>query len=430
MSALARSPVLAPLRAARVHRGAARAVPDVPRPVLWVLAASLVFLPVLRPSGPGNSSPVDLLMGAGIVVTLAWAVSSDLELHLPYVVPMGILLAAGAIGGLAGPAKGLSLLQLAQDVALLAWCASMVNVARSPSAFRVLVRTWAWSSIAWAAVLVVAYVTGIDLLTGVTDRTGGRASLTFGDANLAATYFVLSLLVVAASRCPRHRAARAGAYGALLAALAVTGSNGALLALAIALPLAGVVAVHRRFGAMPAALAGAACLVAIAVVLPRVDLGAVQEWALGTDQPLLIDSLGRSDQSTYDRQALVEEAQDLYYSDRGLTGWGPRATKTALTQLQVPFPKEAHDDYVAALVERGILGAVGLVALIAAVAFRTRTLLPAGATRRFAAAVPRTVPLVGAVIAVAVFSSNEQVLHFRHVWALFAIVAAYHLWAT
>ena len=423
------SPSLARVRPAGSD-GASVVPRDPPRVLVVVLCAGLAFMPVLRPSLPGNSSPVDLLIGLGIALTLAWAVATNLRVHVPYVVPIGILVAAGAIGGLAGPAKGLSLLQLAQDVALLAWCASLVNVARSPAALGALVRTWAWSSIVWAALLVVAYATGVDTLSGVTDRTGGRASLTFGDANLAATYFVLSLLVVAASRTPRHRAARLGGYGLLLAAMALTGSNGALLALAIALPLAGAIAIRRRLGTAPAVVAVAACLVAAAVAVPRVDLGAIQEWAQATDQPLLIDSIGRTDQSTYDRAALVDEAQDLYYSDRGLTGWGPRATKTILTMQQVPFPKEAHDDYIAALVERGILGAVGLLVLIAAVAFRTRALFGGRDARPFAAAIPRTVPLVAAVIAVAVFSTNEQVLHFRQIWALFAIVAAYHLWAT
>jgi O-antigen ligase len=416
-----------PVPAGRITTAAAGR--EVPAPVVWTLAASLVLMPVLRPSGPGNSSPVDLLLGLGIVLTLAWAISSNLRLHLPYVVPMGILVGAGAVGGLAGPAKGLSLLQLIQDLTLLAWCGSLVNVARSPAAFRALVATWAWSSIAWAAVLVVAYSTGVDTLSGITDRTGGRASLTFGDANLAATYFVLSLLVVAAARVPRHRVLRVGAYALLLTALILTGSNGGFLAVAIAVPLAAVLTLYRRFGPVLALIVGAACLITVAGVVSRVNLGAVQDWARNSDQQLLVDSLGRTDQSTYDRQALVEEAQTLFYSDRGPTGWGPRSTKTVLTMKQVPFPKEAHDDYIAALVERGILGAVGLLVLIAAVAFRTGSLARGRPARRFAAVLPRTAPLVGAVIAVAVFSTNEQVLHFRHVWALFAVVAAYHLWA-
>lgn len=413
----------------RSSEGPVTEAPDTPRAVVWALAAGIAFMPLLRPSGPGNSSPVDLFLGLGVLVTLAWAISSNLRLHLPYVVPVGMLVAAGALGGLAGPSKGLSLLELFQDLVLLAWCGSLVNAARSPAAFRLMARTWAWTSVLWAAVLVVAYMAGLDAVTGVTDRTGARAALTFGDANLAATYFVLSLLVVAAARTPGRRVLRVGAYALLLAALALTGSNGGFLAIAIALPAAGAITLYRRFGAVPTLVAGAVCAIALAAVLPQVNLAAVQDWARNTDQQVLVDSLGRTDQSTYDREALVEEAQAMFYSDHGLTGWGPRSTKVVLTQMQVPFPKEAHDDYIAALVERGILGALGLVALIAAVAFRVRSLARGRTAPLFAGVLPRTAPLVGAAIAVAVFSTNEQVLHFRHVWALFALVAAYHLWA-
>src|SRR5262249_59582365 len=88
---------------------------DVPRAVGWLLRGGLAGIPVLRPSLPGNSSPVDLLIGLGIAATLAWAISTNQRVHVPYVVPVGILMAGGAIGGLAGPAKGLSLLQLVQD---------------------------------------------------------------------------------------------------------------------------------------------------------------------------------------------------------------------------------------------------------------------------------------------------------------------------
>ena len=44
-------------------------------------------------------------------------------------------------------------------------------------------------------------------------------------------------------------------------------------------------------------------------------------------------------------------------------------------------------------------------------------------------AIRHTAPLVGAVVGMGVFATNEQVLHFRQLWGLFAVVAAYPLWA-
>jgi hypothetical protein len=54
----------------------------------------------------------------------------------------------------------------------------------------------------------------------------------------------------------------------------------------------------------------------------------------------------------------------------------------------------------------------------------TRPLAP-----EFAALFPRTSPLVGAVVGLAVSASYYQILHFRHVWTLLAIIAALFVWA-
>jgi hypothetical protein len=37
-------------------------------------------------------------------------------------------------------------------------------------------------------------------------------------------------------------------------------------------------------------------------------------------------------------------------------------------------------------------------------------------------------PLVGALLGLAVSASYYQILHFRHVWAFFALIAALYLW--
>jgi hypothetical protein len=60
---------------------------------------------------------------------------------------------------------------------------------------------------------------------------------------------------------------------------------------------------------------------------------------------------------------------------------------------------------------------------------RARSLLRARAAPAFAGVPAHTAPLLGALVGIAVFATNEQVLHFRHVWALLAVVAAYHRWA-
>jgi O-antigen ligase len=92
-----------------------------------------------------------------------------------------------------------------------------------------------------------------------------------------------------------------------------------------------------------------------------------------------------------------------------------------------PYPKEAHDDYFAALLERGIVGALGLVILISGMLVRTGSLLrrgaePLGGVLRNPQALAAGV--AGTMTTMAVY----ELLHVRHVWALFALVAVAAAW--
>ena len=235
------------------------------------------------------------------------------------------------------------------------------------------------------------------------------------------------MAVVAATRTPRRLPVRLGAYAVLLVALLLTGSNGGMLSLAVAAGVTFAVFATRRFGPGPV-LAGTCAVVPLAVLaLHFVSPTDVRLWAAGSGQPLLRDSIGRSGDSADQRRLIIEESVSLYYQGAPW-GIGPAATKPALTNELAPYAKEAHDDYVAALVERGVIGAMGLLLLIAAVAARSGPLLRARLDAGFATLVPATAPLVGATVGVAVSATYDQVLHFRQVWALLALNAALFLW--
>jgi len=108
---------------------------------------------------------------------------------------------------------------------------------------------------------------------------------------------------------------------------------------------------------------------------------------------------------------------------------GPGGTKAALQAEQAPYVKEAHDDYLAAVVERGLLGGVALVWLVALVVVRARRIGRRDALRpEFAAVLPRPELLGAAAGAVLLSALFYEVLHFRHVWALFGLIAAAELW--
>jgi O-antigen ligase len=113
----------------------------------------------------------------------------------------------------------------------------------------------------------------------------------------------------------------------------------------------------------------------------------------------------------------------LYRRSDGLIGLGPGSTKPILTAGNYPYPNEAHNDFLAALSERGVLGLFGLLLLVGAVALWAAPLARRPLTAGFAAVVPRPAGFVAALLAMAFISYYEEILHFRFVWALFGIVA-------
>jgi hypothetical protein len=135
------------------------------------------------------------------------------------------------------------------------------------------------------------------------------------------------------------------------------------------------------------------------------------------------DSVGREGESGGSRGTLTREALRLWFTGAVVPGVGPGNTETTLRSRQAPYVKEAHDDYLAALLERGVLGELALLLLAVAVAVRLRRICarPTGPAR---SVVPRPELLAAAVLAIGISALFYEVLHFRHVWALFGLVAA------
>jgi O-antigen ligase len=174
-------------------------------------------------------------------------------------------------------------------------------------------------------------------------------------------------------------------------------------------------------------LAAAVLVVAAGAIATTVSLSSIQASAASSRYAFIRQGLGRSPDSAGQRQSLLQESVGLYRRGNPL-GEGPVSTKPRLKREQAPLIKEAHDDYLAALIERGPIGFIGVLLLVCSLALRglfaTRARLAGG----FAAIVSRPNALVGAVAGTLVAGTVYELLHVRHVWALFAFVAALSVW--
>jgi O-antigen ligase len=110
-------------------------------------------------------------------------------------------------------------------------------------------------------------------------------------------------------------------------------------------------------------------------------------------------------------------------------GRGPVSTEYTLTKQQAAYPKEAHNDWIAAMLERGVLGFTGLlllvleILLLALAIWNPKRLLPG-----YRAALPAPAYLVGALVLAAMYSLTHEVLHERTLWTLLGLLAAFGLW--
>ena len=407
------------------------------RLALVLTALAIGSVPFLRPSGPGNSSPTDLLMVPAIGAMVLWICLSGERIRMPYGIAIGMVMLAACISGIAGPAirgalvtvgyPSAPLISVVQDAYLLVWCLALVNFIRTAADLRVALAAWVYASVFWASLMSIGVFAGIDQLSGIEVGNGVRAQGQFGDPNMASGYYALSFFVLWASDVPRRPWQKAILGGVLLLAMALTGSNGGVLSLAVGIGFIVLAAIRRKYGSIVAVAAICALLLAGGAASKVVHPTDIQSWARNSGVPILRDWIGRSDASANQRIVILQEAWTLFQKS-GPLGAGPGATQPILTDSLAPFPHEAHDDYVASVVEGGVEGGIAMLVLICAIAWRARNALAGKLKADFAAVVPRREALIGALLGMAVAAAYYQVLHFRHLWALLAMIPIVQLW--
>ena len=392
------------------------------------MGLAIVAFPVLKPQLPGHVAPEDLLMALSILAVLMWAGTDRIPIHVPYAVPMGILAVTGLLAAQFSIAPALGVLAVFQEAFLLAWAAALVTFARTPRNLSMILSVWAWSATAWATLLVVAVNTHQWWAVGAHSANGARAQLWFDNPNMAGNYFLVSLFVVILGKHPRRPLMRVLSFGLLTAAIVYTGSNAALLSLALGLVVTLVITIWRRVDLLNAlAVASLAAVLMWGFTLYAVDSNLPQTLTNSSNE-IVARSVARTPKSVEGRTTLFAAGMQLYRTG-SLLGRGPASTRTTLDQsFTTSKIKEAHNDYLATLVERGPLGVIGLLILAAGIGMRAFAVSLRPLKVPFARVLMRPSALAGIVVVLAFTAVTHEVLHYRHAWALFGVIAALYLY--
>jgi hypothetical protein len=393
------------------------------------LAAALV--PVLVPMGPAQTAIIDPINLIAIVIFLAHAIGGGKTTRVPFVVPALMITVASLIATFNAVSPGASLLTLGQDAYLFLWFVMLVNVMRSRQELKEL-------RIAWVVVACVVAILGVVLLVSQTHvyslwrligPKGNRATGTFTNTNMLSSYLVLSLFLLLSLERNVGRVFKWVSLGILGVGLLATKSNGGIVSfiagLAVWAPLRSWIK-HRS----PTRLA-AGVLLAVAAVMTLWWL--YTGWGLGSAEIKDLQkesSLGRAAHSSEERGRIWTTLfQRWTQSPLGIGPGNSRWQEVGVSSRERKtsyFSKEAHNDSLAYLVERGPLGLLGLVVTLVMIVVMLTNWLKQRAARGEAEDSGGSLPsaMAGAMTAWVVFSFTHETLHLRHYWLFLAMLCA------
>lgn len=407
------------------------------RPLRLLVLLTVVSTPLLIPPFLGNSVPVDVVNVVVLLVGGATLYRSTDPAKAPLLASYSLVMAGGLIALTQSIAPTESATIIIQDAYLFLWFLVAVNlIAREgPRFLGTVASAWTVASVAAALTVLIPKL----LFPAKTALFGyplidlyGRAFGVFRDPNMAGNYLAISFFVMWASPWPRSAIAKALLSLLVVGGIYSTDSISALVILVAAALISLVVAFvsSRQAAAVSILVMGGLALGALAALPP--DAGRLADEAgddLG-ETSTFEASLGRKEKSLDLRLARWEESLQLFSGDV-LIGIGPGTTDIRLsensdflTRLGAPIRGELHNDYLAGFLERGLIGGIGVLLIFASMTMVSLRLASSSQLRR---AGWRPAALAGAMVAVIMAALSLETLHFRHVWLLFALLAAAHM---
>jgi O-antigen ligase len=346
---------------------------------------------------------------------------------VPFALPV-LCVGVGSLLALSNAAAPLTaLLAMLQDLYLYLWFVMVVNLWAGRGnllAFRI-----GWVVVADAVALgsvAVAMAVGAWSPAHALSARGLRWSATFYNPNMFADYLVSGVFVLLSLERRLSRTAFAGSLLLLALGLLLTKSNGGLVALAVGLAAWGV-ARTAATGVRPARVVGGVSF-ALGVLLALAWSQQTWRWADPVLGRLAHDTFaGRAARSSEGREriwAQLEESVQRYPLGLGPANSAEQSVEIGERERPGSLrSKEAHSDYVAAWVERGLLGFVGVVLGVVESLRRVRDGWRGAAGTRVTGRIVLAA-MLGGLVASAVHSAVIEKLHFRHFWLFLALATA------
>ncbi len=394
-----------------------------------VLAA--VLTPVLKPVVIEQYALMDFLNISMMALFALGLIANRTRLEFPFLPWVAVVAVGSLIAITNAHSFSRSVNTLVQDLYLYLWFVVLVNMMKDRGDLRGFRIAWVWVGIACGVLGVGMLVqAGQTSLMHFVGPHGSRSVALFDGPNSLADYLMMSLFVALSLIGQVRGIFLWPAIFVLGLELLVTKSNGALSAAAAGIVVWALIRAFTRAKSPIPVFAVVLLLGGVAALGLRVQ----SEWDIGGSYVRELEQksvLARLEKSSDGREVIWHRVFKAY--EKMPLGIGPG--NSAGQHLSVGererkknfISKEAHNDYIAYLVERGPLGIIGLVGfmvegfVMVAAGWRRRLdrAWRAGAGGAMAAA------LAGGLVATAIHSVTMEKMHFRHLWMFMALVAAF-----
>ncbi len=410
----------------------------------WELYLVIVvcLTPVYVPPGPGRTAIVDTVNASALVAfTVLW-LATGRSVQVPFIGPMFLIFVGSVLATFNAANPGAAIYTLIQDAYLYVCFVMLVNLLSKRGDFRGLRLIWVLVASAISIIGIVQVVThGHASLLDVIKPKGFRALGTFDQPDTLSDYLVMSIFMVLSLNEEVGRMVRWSAIAIIGIGLVATKANGGIIALMSGLIAWTLVRAWTKRVSYTRLVAGA--LFALSVGLVAVWL--VEGVGVGSSQIKQLQAnsiLGRMSHSSEGRMKIWGTLWRRYLNNP--LGIGPGNSRWQVLTIEErvrptvgptetfdsgadPFvSKEAHNDYVSYLIERGPLALLGLLILKFQVFGRITQWWRgrAGSSRSRVRGGPLAAATFGAWVASWVNSNTIETLHFRHVWLFLAMVYA------
>ncbi|MGH9875313.1 MAG: O-antigen ligase family protein [Pyrinomonadaceae bacterium] len=367
--------------------------------VYFILVPALIILH--KPSLPLNTIAFDYINLVFLGVFLVYFSARRKQLRVRLAFPFLVILLGSVISMFNSIAVFTNIATLIQDLYLYIVFIAMCNVIENDRDMRTMVLSWIVAATIEAALNIA------DLSVGAMLRAEG----TFDNPNAAGYYLAMSFFLITVPYIAIPLVLRIVCGVLIILGMLATKSTTALIGFMVASITIFLVywLNMRMFEKIKYAITAVAFLVLIGfTVVPRI---------IGDS-----DFLNRGIGNAADRSRIWTAGYDSFV--RHPFGIGPGGFKMG---SEGPLNKEGtrwelHSDYISYLVERGMIGFLGLVLLFGALgAMILRSYAYAGTPRELLWALG----LGGIYITTLVNSLTHEGLHSRFAWIAFAIIATY-----